>query len=113
MKLMKSKPQLEYDKAKTKFEEKAKILQQKIEEVRQHKEITQEVMEEIVLETGFHDAFNSLTKAENELIDWSHRTIKHEKMYKDNREHFDRMYENLHTNPKARATIIELAMKIR
>lgn len=108
-----SKPQVDYQKAKGKFEEKSAILNRRIEETRVLREITQEVMEGLVMETGFHDAFNALTIAENELITWSHTTIKREKTYLDNKENFDRMYENLNSNPKARATIIDLAMRIR
>ncbi|OPA75681.1 hypothetical protein BVG16_20325 [Paenibacillus selenitireducens] len=108
-----SKPQVDYQKTKVKFEEKSAILNKRIEETRVLREITQEVMEGLVMETGFHDAFNALTIAENELIDWSHTTIKREKTYLDNKESFDRMYENLNSNPKARATIIDLAMRIR
>lgn len=113
MNKMLAKPQVEYQKAKAKFEEKAKVLQKRIEETRVLREISQEVMEGLVVETGFNDAFNSLTRAENELISWSQTTIKREKTYLDNKDSFDRMYENLDSNPKVRATIIDLAMRIR
>jgi len=108
-----AKPQVDYQRAKAKFEEKSQVMQKRIEETRVLREITQDVMEELVRETGFHDAFNALTIAENELISWSHTTIKREKTYLDNKDSFDRMYQNLDTNPQARATIIDLAMRIR
>lgn len=108
-----AKPQVDYNRTKTKFEERSAVLNKKIEETRVLREITQEVMEGLVLETGFHDAFNALTQAENALIEWSHTTIKREKTYLDNKAAFDTMYENLDSNPKARATIIDLAMRIR
>ncbi|AWB46254.1 hypothetical protein DCC85_20195 [Paenibacillus sp. CAA11] len=113
MKPILSKPQLDYMKAKTKFEDRAKVLEKKIEGTQKLKEISQEVMEELVVETGFHDAYVTLTRAEDELIQWSHNTMKHEKDYKDNKEAIDRMYANLGTNPEMRAQLIQLAMKVR
>ncbi|MBO2944862.1 hypothetical protein JJQ72_12855 [Paenibacillus sp. F411] len=109
-----SKAQLDYMKAKTQFEDKAKVMEKKIELTRKKvPEITQEVMEGLVLETGFHDAFNELTLAENALIQWSHVTIKHEKEYRDNKNHIENMYSKLNEDPQMRAQIIQLAMKIR
>lgn len=114
MKPILSKAQLDYMKAKTKFEEKAKVMEKKIELARAaHDEITQEVMEGLVVETGFHDSFNEMTAAENALIQWSHTTIKHDKTYRTNKEEIDQMYSTLHSNPEMRARIIQLAMKIR
>lgn len=114
MKPIMSKPQLDYTKAKNKFEDKAKEMEKKIEEKRQAvPDITQEVMEGLVLETGFHDAFNELTEAENALIQWSHATIKHEKSYRENQLEIDQMYERLNDDPQTRARIIQLAMRIR
>ncbi|KKO51581.1 hypothetical protein [Paenibacillus sp. DMB20] len=114
MKPILSKAQLDYMKAKNKFEDKAKIMEAKIEEARTKvPEVTQEIMEGLVLETGFHDAFNELTVAENALIQWSHVTIKHEKTYRDNKAEIEMMYERLNQDPQMRARIIQLAMKIR
>ncbi|MBP2001794.1 hypothetical protein J2Z69_002850 [Paenibacillus shirakamiensis] len=113
MKTLLSKAQLAYMKAKTKFEDRAKVLEKRIEEAQKLQEITQEVMEGLVMETGFHEAFNELTVAENELIDWSHTTMKHEKSYKENKQPIENMYANLSTDPQMRARIIELAMKVR
>lgn len=113
MKPIYSKAQLDYLRAKTKFENKASTLEHKIELTRKTREITQEVMEGLVLETGFHDAYNELTLSENKLIEWSHSTIKHEKTYRENKQPIEQMYENLNSSPEMRAQIIELAMKIR
>ncbi|MEK3733178.1 MULTISPECIES: hypothetical protein [Paenibacillus] len=114
MKPILSKAQLDYMKAKTKFEDKAKVMEKKIELARAaQNEISQEVMEELVVETGFHDAFNELTMAENALIQWSHSTIKHEKTYRDNKAEIELMYSRLNDDPKMRNRIIQLAMKIR
>lgn len=114
MKPILSKAQLDYMKAKNKFEDKAKVMEAKIEEARTKvPEVTQEIMEGLVLETGFHDAFNELTVAENALIQWSHVTIKHEKTYRDNKAEIEMMYERLNQDPQMRARIIQLAMKIR
>ncbi|NMO98151.1 hypothetical protein [Paenibacillus lemnae] len=109
-----SKPQLDYMKAKTQFEDKAKVMESTIEKKRkQVPEITQEIMEGLVMETGFHNAFNDLTIAENALIQWSHVTIKHEKEYRDNKFQIEEMYTKLNDDPQMRARIIQLAMKIR
>ncbi|MDO7906544.1 hypothetical protein Q5741_08940 [Paenibacillus sp. JX-17] len=113
MKPMYSKAQLRYSKAKVNFENRAKVMEKKIEDTRKTTEISQEVMEGLVMETGFHDAYNDLVLAENELIEWSHATIKHEKTYRDNRDAIDTMYENINNDPAVRAQVIELAMKIR
>lgn len=113
MKPILSKPQLGYTKAKKKFEEKSKVLEKRIEETAKLQEVTQEVMEGLVLETGFHDAFNDLRAAEDELIDWSHNTMKHEKTYKDNKQAIDDMYIKLESDPQMRARIIQLAMRVR
>ncbi|WP_106767264.1 hypothetical protein [Paenibacillus faecalis] len=114
MKPILSKAQLDYMKAKTKFEDKAKVMEKKIEDARRvHDEITQEIMEGLVLETGFHDAFNELTMAENALISWSHSTIKHEKTYRDNKAEIEMMYDKLNDDPQMRARIVQLAMRIR
>jgi hypothetical protein len=113
MKPILSKAQLAYMKAKNKFEDRSRVLEKKIEETAKLQEVTQEVMEGLVLETGFHDAFNEMRNAEQELIDWSHVTMKHEKSYKDNKQAIDDMYEKLETDPKMRARIIQLAMKVR
>ena len=113
MKPIYSKAQLDYMKAKTKFENKASTLEKKIEMTRKTREITQEVMEGLVMETGFHDAYNELLQSENALIEWSHTTIKHEKTYRENKRPIEQMYENLNSSPEMRAQIIELAMKIR
>lgn len=113
MKPILSKPQLGYSKAKRKFEEKSKVLEKRIEETAKLQEVTQEVMESLVIETGFHDAFNDLRTAEDELIDWSHNTMKHEKTYKDNKQAIDDMYTKLESDPQMRARIIQLAMRVR
>ncbi|GIO33194.1 MULTISPECIES: hypothetical protein [Paenibacillus] len=113
MKPIYSKAQLDYMKAKTKFENKASTLEKKIEMTRKTREVTQEVMEGLVLETGFHDAYNELLQSENALIEWSHTTIKHEKTYRENKQPIEQMYENLNSDPEMRAQIISLAMKIR
>lgn len=113
MKPILSKPQLRYSQAKRKFEDRAKTLEKKIEETAKLQEVTQEVMEGLVLETGFHDAFNDLRIAENELIEWSHITMKHEKTYKDNKQAIDDMYAKLDSDPQMRTRIIQLAMRVR
>lgn len=89
------------------------MLEKRIEETAKLQEVTQEVMEELVIETGFHDAFNILREAENELIEWSHMTMKHEKTYKDNKQAIDDMYAKLNTDPQMRNRIIQLAMRVR
>ena len=113
MKPILSKPQLGYTKAKRKFEDRAKVLEKKIEETAKEQEVTQEIMESLVIETGFHEAFNDLRVAENELIEWSHNTMKHEKTYKEHKQAIDDMYEKLNTDPQMRARIIQLAMRVR
>lgn len=113
MKPLLSKPQLEYSKAKSKFEDKAKVLEKRIAETQQLQEVTTEVMEGLVVETGFHDAYVALTNAENELIEWSQATMKHEKEYKDNKEVIDNFYANVNSSPELRAQMIQLAMKVR
>ena len=113
MKPIYSKAQLGYMKSKTHFEKQAAILEKEIEKTKKTQPISQEVMEELVQKTGFHDAYNNLVLSENELIDWSHVTIKHEKEYKDNKQAIEDMYTNLNTDPQLRARIIDLAMKIK
>ncbi|MNJ41796.1 hypothetical protein D3C77_367340 [compost metagenome] len=113
MKPILSKAQLGYMKAKNKFEDRSRVLEKKIEETAKLQEVTQEVMEGLVVETGFHDAFNEMRNAEQELIEWSHVTMKHEKTYKDNKQAIEDMYEKLDTDPKMRQRIIQLAMKVR
>ncbi len=113
MKPIKSKAQIDYMKAKTKFEERSKVLEARVAEEQKEQEVEQEIMEKLVLETGFHDAFNELAEAENELISWSHSTIKHDKTYKDNKRPIDEMYEKLDSDPQMRARIIQLALRIR
>ncbi|GAB6991316.1 hypothetical protein [Paenibacillus pini] len=113
MKPIYSKAQLDYMKVKTKFENKASIMEKKIESTRKTREITQEVMEGLVMETGFHEAYNELVLAENALIEWSHITIKHEKTYRENKQQIEQMYESLNASPDMRAQIIDLALKIR
>lgn len=108
-----SKPQLDYSKAKKKFEDRAKVLEQKIAETQKLQEITEEVMEGLVVETGFHDAFVALRNAENELIEWSRVTMKHEKEYKDNKTAIDNFYSNVNASPELRAQMIQLAMRVR
>ncbi|WMT40688.1 hypothetical protein RE628_26725 [Paenibacillus sp. D2_2] len=113
MKPILSKPQLGYSKAKRKFEDRSKVLEKRIEEIAKEQEVTQLVMEGLVIETGFHQAFNDLRDAENELIEWSHNTMKHEKEYKDNKQAIDDMYLKLNSDPKMRSRIIQLAMRVR
>lgn len=113
MKPILSKAQLGYLKAKNKFEDRSKVLEKRIEETAKLQEVSQEVMEGLVLETGFHEAFNELRVAENELVEWSHVTMKHEKTYKDNKQAIEDMYAKLDTDPQMRARIIQLAMKVR
>lgn len=113
MKSIYSKAQMDYMKAKTVFENRASVLEKKIESTRKIREISQEVMEGLVQETGFHGAFNELLTAENHLIEWSHITIKHEKTYRENKQSIETMYENLNGSPEMRIQIIQLAMKIR
>lgn len=79
MKPILAKAQLDYMKAKNMFENRAKVLEKEIAAKRALQEITQEVMEELVQATGFHDSYNELVVAENALIEWSHTTIKHER----------------------------------
>lgn len=113
MKSIYSKAQMDYMKAKTVFENRAAIMEKKIESTRKISEITQEVMEGLVVETGFHEAYNELLAAENRLIEWSHVTIKHEKVYRENKQSIEKMYDNLNGSPEIRIQIIQLAMKIR
>ncbi|WP_172196372.1 hypothetical protein [Saccharibacillus qingshengii] len=113
MKPIKSKAQIDYLKAKTKFEERSKILEARVAEEQKTAEVEQELMEKLVIETGFHNAFNDLSEAESELISWSHATIKHDKTYKDNKRPIDEMYEKLDVDPQMRARIIQLALRIR
>lgn len=113
MKPILSKPQLEYTKAKNKFEDRAKVLEKRIEETKNLQEITEVVMEQLVIETGFHEAYVELTNTENALIEWSHNTMKHEKEYKDNKAAIDSFYNNVNATPELRAQMIQLAMKVR
>ncbi|AOZ93222.1 hypothetical protein [Paenibacillus crassostreae] len=113
MKAIYSKAQMDYMKAKTVFENRASVLEKKIETTRKIREVSQEVMEGLVVETGFHAAYNELITAENNLIQWSHVTIKHEKTYRDNKQSIEQMYASLNDSPETRAQIIQLAMKIR
>ena len=113
MKPIYSKAQMDYMKAKTVFENRASAMEKKIESTRKTTEITQEVMEGLVLETGFHDAYNELKTAENNLIAWSHVTIKHDKTYRENKQSIEKMYASLNGNLETRAQIIQLSMKIR
>lgn len=113
MKPILAKAQLDYMKAKNTFENRAKVLEKEIAAKRALQEITQELMEEMVQATGFHDAYNDLVIAENALIDWSHSTIKHEKSYRENRVAIDAMYENVNSSPEKRQELIQLSMKIR
>ncbi|MBW4081686.1 hypothetical protein [Paenibacillus sp. S150] len=113
MKPILSKAQLDYMKAKNSFENRAKVMEKEIAAKRALQEITQEVMEELVQATGFHDAYNDLVTAENALIEWSHTTIKHEKTYRENRGAIDAMYENVNASPEKRQELIQLSMKIR
>ncbi|MNO17788.1 hypothetical protein D3C76_74880 [compost metagenome] len=113
MKPILSKAQLDYMKAKNSFENRAKVMEKEIAAKRALQEITQEVMEELVQSTGFHDAYNDLVTAENALIEWSHTTIKHEKTYRENRGAIDAMYENVNSSPEKRQELIQLSMKIR
>jgi hypothetical protein len=113
MKAIFSKAQMDYMKAKTVFENRASMLEKKIETISKTSEVTQEIMEELVVVTGFHNAYNEMTNAENNLIEWSHVTIKHEKNYRDNKQSIEEMYEKLNSSPEMRVQIIQLAMKIR
>lgn len=113
MKPIYSKAQLDYMRAKTIFEDRAAVLERTIENTRKTREITQEVMEGLVMETDFHNAYNNLMESENKLIEWSHSTIKHDKTYRENKQPIEQMYENITANPEMRAQIIQLAMKIR
>ncbi|MHA6532701.1 hypothetical protein [Paenibacillus sp. BAC0078] len=113
MKPILSKAQLDYMKAKNSFENRAKVMEKEIAAKRALQEITQELMEELVQATGFHDAYNDLVIAENALIEWSHATIKHEKSYRENRGAIDAMYENVNSSPEKRQELIQLSMKIR
>lgn len=113
MKPILAKAQLDYMKAKNMFENRAKVLEKEIAAKRALQEITQEVMEELVRATGFHDSYNELVVAENTLIEWSHTTIKHEKSYRENRAAIDAMYDNVNSSPEKRQELIQLSMKIR
>ncbi len=88
-------------------------MEKRIEETQKLQEITEEVMEGLVLETGFHDAYVTLTNAENELIEWSRVTMKHEKEYQEHKTEIDNFYQNVGANPELRAQIIQLALKVR
>ncbi|WP_342437441.1 hypothetical protein NSS79_31515 [Paenibacillus sp. FSL L8-0436] len=113
MKPILAKAQLDYMKAKNMFENRAKILEKEITAKRALQEISQDLMEELVQATGFHDAYNDLVIAENALIEWSHTTIKHEKSYRENRVAIDTMYEGVNSSPEKRQELIQLSMKIR
>ncbi|MFP4975389.1 hypothetical protein ACE6ED_08275 [Paenibacillus sp. CN-4] len=113
MKPILAKAQLDYIKAKNKFENRAKEMEKEIANRRAVQEITQEVMEELVQETGFHDAYNDLVLAENALLEWSHSTIKHEKSYRENRQAIDALYDNVNESVEKRQELIQLSMKIR
>ncbi|MFD2615538.1 hypothetical protein [Paenibacillus gansuensis] len=113
MKKIYSTAQQEYLNAKNAFEEISKVLEKKIQTITVIREIQQPEMEKLVVETGFHQAFEKLTEAETNLINWSHEAIKQEQTYKDNVSHFENMYANLHRNAEARTTVIQLAMKLK
>lgn len=113
MKKVYSTTQREYLQAKKVFEEASKVLEGRIQKLSVIREVQQNEMEQLVVETGFHDSFTKLTDAENRLIDWSHTAIQEEKIYKENRAQFDNMFANLHSNLEARTTIIDLALKIK
>lgn len=114
MKKILSKAQTDYQNAKQTFERCSRIMEIEVEKARMlRNEVTQAEMEKLVVETGFHAAYSDLLDAENELIKWSHSTIKHEKIYKENRQHFDNLFEQIPSNPQARQTVLDLAMRIR
>jgi hypothetical protein len=113
MKKVYSTAQKDYLNAKKAFEEVSKVLEKKIQTISVIREVQQAEMEKLVVETGFHDAFNNFTQAEDKLIEWSHGIIQDEKIYKENKIHFDNMYANLSTSPEARVAVVELAMKVK
>lgn len=113
MKPLLSKAQTDYQNAKQNFERCSRIMEIEVEKIRLLREVTQADMEKLVVETGFHAAYSDLLDAENELIKWSHTTIKHEKIYKENRQHFDNLFDQIPKDPQARQTVLELAMRIR
>ena len=106
MKPLYSKAQLGYIKAHSLFDQQSAVLKQKIEHIRKTEEITQDRMEELVQETGFHHAHMRLLQAENELIHWARSIGKADQ----------RTVEPsgiAHLTPAMRAQAIERAMKVR
>jgi hypothetical protein len=107
-----SKPQNDYKLAKDHFEKINKAFDKKLATVKLLGVVTQEKMEELVGETGLHDALNKLTEAENDLIQWSHKMIQDQSDYTENKSVIDNMYANIHRDPMTRAKLIQAAMKI-
>ncbi|TDF97602.1 hypothetical protein [Paenibacillus piri] len=106
------KEQTEYKEAKERFEKANEAFQNKLTTVKLLGVVTQEKLEELIDQTGLHDALNKLGAAEKSLLQWSHEAIQSEKDYLQNKEAVDRMYAFIDQDPEVKAKLIQAAMKI-
>lgn len=107
-----SKPQIDYKEAKEQFEKANKEFEQKLASTKLLGQVNQEVMEQLIEQTGLHDALNRLGRAEKGLLKWSHEMIRNERDYLKNKEQVDRMYSYIDNNPAIKAQLIQAAMKM-
>ncbi|WP_248927451.1 hypothetical protein [Paenibacillus hamazuiensis] len=107
-----SQQQTEYKVAKDNFEKANKAFEKKLATAKTLGTPTQEKIEELVEETGLHNALNALSQAENNLIAWSHKMIQDQPDYEQNKQIIDNMYANIHRDPQTRAKLIQAAMKL-
>ncbi len=107
-----SEQQREYKEAKENFEKANKEFEQKLATTKKLGNVTPEVMEQLVGDTGLHTALNRLGAAEAALLKWSHEMIQNERDYLQNKEQVDRMYSFIDQNPHIKAQLIQAAMKM-
>jgi alcohol dehydrogenase class IV len=107
-----SKQQNDYKLAKQRFDKINKEFEKKLATLKMLGTPTQQQIEELLEETGLHNALNDLSTAENALLEWSHQMIQDQPDYLNNKEIIDNMYANIHRDPLTRAKLIQAAMKI-
>jgi alcohol dehydrogenase class IV len=105
-------PQMDYKEAKERFEKANEAFQNKLAIVKKLGVVTQTKLEELIDETGLHEALNDLGAAEKTLLQWSHEAIQSEKDYLQNKEAIDNMYAFIGQDPNIKAKLIQAAMKI-
>ncbi|TVY11870.1 hypothetical protein [Paenibacillus cremeus] len=104
--------QKEYKEAKEHFETVNKEFEKKLAATKKLGTVNQESMEQLVENTGLHDALNRLGAAEAALLKWSHEMIQNEKDYLQNKDAVDRMYAFIDKNPYIKSQLIQAAMKM-